>query len=972
MGIFKKKKNDEAFKIQLEREAMDKINNPDLDDLTLPFDIDDSTWQISGKTRSPHTITAEELNRNSAANHIKNNTSSGIKPVKIPMSNDNSNISSSDFLYNRMMKSRNVETKKAVVTSAAATETKPVAPTVQPAPQVKTPEPVAEPKKAANEQVDIDAMIKSLKNSVMPTAPNTEENVAEDKVVETIKVTPTVDSSPSVEVAQTPKEPQVQTPPTPVQMQTAEERRTSLLARCNAYLEDDELGSYKIDTEKYKLESVESILEGLENRASQRAVKRFGTGVLPTTPITTPKAPSMPETPKVDIEKTIVIPSLETTANPEVTTPAVDVKTEIPQVKRHFTVDDNEQPDKPMEDISSTRVIDHFEDISSTTVINDLSDKTGVFAPITSSVTGAHTEINSDDSSALYDDTSSDEEYNFAKDKEGITNTLYSGKKRLTLRSFITFLILIPSLFLLTPLGSSIDLPTAKIVDLVLCVFALLCNIGVFKSIFSLFSAKSEPDVSISVAAVATTIFSIANVLLNGKMVGFSAVMIFALLINNLAKRTFYSRAIKNFNLVENEDRKRAIAIVKNKSVTKTMVGNAIDGGSLICCGVESTNIRNFLKYTYSSSPVAGKIKKITIFGLILSLGFAIASALLNSGDMVHALYFFALTLCITAAPAAVLISILPFKSADARLKLYDAMLTGYRAADELDLCNGIAISCLDLFPEGSIRLVDMKILSPNPFDQSILDAAALAENIGSPLSGIFKQVNITSSYTVKNPMVDSVVYEEKMGISGWVNDRRVFVGNRVLMEAHGFTSLPPIELDKKIMRKGYFPVYLASDNIPCALFVVKYTTDEDVAYELRRLCNTGTTVLIHNCDPNISDPMVCDYFGVHDDTISVMSKHGSDQYNILTAYKRERSAGAAFKRSVCGFLAIMTASINIKKSISLMTAIYIACTVLGLCAVGALIFLSSTIGYFTPIAILLFNIISTILICLPPLIHKP
>ena len=98
------------------------------------------------------------------------------------------------------------------------------------------------------------------------------------------------------------------------------------------------------------------------------------------------------------------------------------------------------------------------------------------------------------------------------------------------------------------------------------------------------------------------------------------------------------------------------------------------------------------------------------------------------------------------------------------------------------------------------------------------------------------------------------------MGISGWVNDRRVFVGNRDLLLAHGFSGLPPAELDKKIMRKGYFPAYIASDNILCALLVVKYEPDENIAYEIQRLANTGTTILVDNCDPNINSKMLADY----------------------------------------------------------------------------------------------------------------
>ena len=58
-----------------------------------------------------------------------------------------------------------------------------------------------------------------------------------------------------------------------------------------------------------------------------------------------------------------------------------------------------------------------------------------------------------------------------------------------------------------------------------------------------------------------------------------------------------------------------------------------------------------------------------------------------------------------------------------------------------------------------------MKLLSPNPFDQSMLDAAAIATSINSPIAGIFKQINASKTYKVSAQAVDSVIYEEKMGI---------------------------------------------------------------------------------------------------------------------------------------------------------------------------------------------------------------
>lgn len=980
MGIFRRKK-DEAFKIQLEREAMEKMNNNSDEDFTLPYDLGDenSVWNIHGKPKAPHTITADELNGVEQADitakpHKQTIDNISVKADNIPMvENTKNDTAPADFLYQKMLQARKSNLEKVTVTAdqqhkeTTIPKTQIVASSDIPA--TSTEKNTTAPK----EPLDIDALLKTLKESVNATqktnAPKTEPIPKDPDVEDGLQnyqentVTQHTDNiKPKTE------KPTISHEDSHL---TAEERRTSLLARCNAYLEDDEFGTAKIDTEKYRLDSVESILEDFENRAAQRVNKKFNTTTIkiPAEAVS-PSPKNTVASPVTPAQNTVVftaVPAEKT--NPPVA-PIVSTTTTPSEVKHIFMAPDtNLGKVSPNEDVSETRTMPDISSSSKTQSFNN--EKTDIFSHIAESKTNTPP-VNNENLISKESVKSKEPEiddYKTVADRDRVLSALSRSKKRLSLKAFITFLLLVPSVLLLTPMletGST----TAYIVELVICLTAIIVNFNILKSIPSLFNGQADPDLPAALSTISTSTFALINFLLDGKLSGLSSVTLFTLIIFNLSKRSYYSRAIKNFTLISNNEFKKAVSIIKNKSVTQNIVGDAIEGDALICCGVETTNVHSFLKYTYCSNPVAQKIKNIALIGLILAVGLGVASLFLGGGFST-AFAVFAAVIALAASPATLLITNLPFNFVNNRLKLYDAMLTGYKAADEFDLCNGLAVSCGDLFPEGTIRLVDMKLLSPNPFDQSMLDAAAIADEIGSPIAGIFKQVNAASSYNSKKASVDSVIYEEKMGISGWVNDRRVFVGNRVLMEAHGFTGLPPIELDKKIMRKGYFPVYLASDNVPCALLVVKYSPDEDIRYELRRLCNTGTTVLVDNCDPNISAKMLSDYFGVFEETISVMSKQGSDQFLTLVEHKEHRSAGAAYKSNIAGLFAILTASINVKKSINAMTVIYIIGVILGILAVAICAF-TSNFGIISAIPLLGLQSAITLITCLPPFLNRP
>ena len=51
-------------------------------------------------------------------------------------------------------------------------------------------------------------------------------------------------------------------------------------------------------------------------------------------------------------------------------------------------------------------------------------------------------------------------------------------------------------------------------------------------------------------------------------------------------------------------------------------------------------------------------------------------------------------------------------------------------------------------------------------------------------------------------PAVDSLVYEQSMGLTGWVAGRRVLVGNRRLLENHG-VDVPSRDYELRYTQNG-------------------------------------------------------------------------------------------------------------------------------------------------------------------------
>ena len=1006
MGLFGRRKNkDEDFKMQLEREALEKMNAEDDFDYTLPFEEIDPLGNpiaplghTKGNFHNSHMITPEEI---LGKEQQPSTTHTQFVSEDIIM-NPEKTSDASAFLYQKMTQNRQkaeVKEENANVPKennafdAVSKETKTEIPSINLVSENASGETEQTEKQPSLEEMINDLYLDAKKysskineNDSSKKAPEPEsffDTTVKEEVKEVTQKTHSVVQSQSS-----------QSKTANLDVKSVEKQSDSILERLNRYIDSGTPASHGIDTAKYKLESVDSILQGLEKKASEKALKNHSVTFekisdnTVTTKATDDKKSNITELSVSEIMAAVT--DLEPAATkPKEENPDNDdgVKSDLeepqlnekPIVKHHFNSEDsitkNDTETIETKALDKTRIIEIINDQPSKT--EDIVSGTRIFDTIADQLSGKQTVAediysNSSNEADPKDTKPEINDYCSVKDRPRVGTNLKKARFKYNRNTVFSLILFIISVLLFTPVADflkSFGVEVYHIVNFALVLIAGGINYDVFKSFKDIFAKKDNADLPFAISTISVGIFTLVQLITGSEALPLTAVAIFSLLLNNIGKASKYKRIYKNFTLISDETTKNAITILGNKAATGAIVGKAIEGDALLCCGTKTTNVLDFLSNSFCADPNAKKVRYMSLAGVVAAAIGLLITIAITSGNFEAGLLVFASISCITASPATAFLTGLPLKSAADRLSCYGAMLTGYRWVNRFDNCNALALDCKELFPDGTIRLIDMKPLSKNPVYQSIVDAIALTEFIGSPLAGMFKQaIDVPTDKTVK---VDTVVYEDKMGISGWVNDQKVFIGNRVLLESHGITNLPDPELDKKIMRKGYFPIYLATENNPCVLFVARYLADSEISYELRRLCNTGTTVMVKNCDPNITSKMLCDYFEVLDSSINVMSKQGAEQFKLISSKKESCSAGAVYSKSVCGLLAVLTASIKLKKLIPFVCALYVLVTALGCLAVIVSAILNS-LSIVSGISVLIFQAIATLLICLPAFIAKP
>ncbi len=818
-------------------------------------------------------------------------------------------------------------------------------------------------------------------------------------------------ATPTQQEPQVSTEPEQKKPEAEKPMRSPKAEVESLLSKCRQFLTDETTKEPYVPEERstYVLESVEDIISGAELKAKKLAAKKYGATsswtsieeirrsakpAKPTQPIEMQPArpPQKAEPVKLDVVdleqggqvmKSAPPPVLDfqfhladnampaaeaTQVMPDLTAAAPDDDTNVYSTESQAAPQATVQIDNIFTDIAATRQVDlgDTEEISKTFHLpEDFANDRRL------PTTPAEPEEYEEETGFDYDaEAAEGPEYTCLDDAPGIQMRLKWGRKLAGVQVVVWVLCTIALLVLASPVAAAFRAQNTLIFALlgtfVLAVSALT-QWSVFKGLRIFAGYPAGADTLCAAAIGFSALQGLLCSLLSAESLVFWPLAGLALLLRAWGKLLAVHRVKTGFKFVATSGEKKAVQFVQDAIATNAIVRDTLDGPALVCAGRRTVNINGFMKRTRSKSRWE---KAMSAIGICI-LAFALAAAVLPlffEGTWLQSVELFTLVFCLAAPLCSGLLQEMPLKITSKTLADYDAAMPGWSAAERLAEANAVAVDAVDLFPAGTVRLFNMYPLSKNPVDVSLCEAAAVVFSAKSPLSDIFSK--IIAGNRSKLPQVDSVHYEDKMGLSGWLGEKRIFVGNRTLMEGHGI-KVPSVEVDKKILAKGYFPVYIASGDRPCVLLVVGYEVDDTIAYEVRRLCNTGATLYVNSGDPNITSGMICDYFGIYDDSAVVMSGEGVRAYKHAMNYTESCEAEAVYSGDACGMLAGVTAAFRLQQILTLVMVLSLIGALGGIiAAVGA-----ALIGFLPTIGVLglfVYELVAVLLCCCVPLVKHP
>ncbi len=482
----------------------------------------------------------------------------------------------------------------------------------------------------------------------------------------------------------------------------------------------------------------------------------------------------------------------------------------------------------------------------------------------------------------------------------------------------------------------------AGIINFVLLsVGIVLCRIPIINGLMPLKSFKGNSDTALTVSAFAILIESVAalfypNVFINGTYTLYTPLLMLALFLNTFGKVMMVTRVRDNFKFLTKPYTKYSGKIFTDIKTADKMAESLPISHPIVAYQKKTKFMSDFLKLSYAPDPSEEYAAKLAPIAAVASIVVGLLYGIIHA-DVAGAMTSFALTACITTPICSLLAVNIPMSRLCKAAGRKSAMVSNYAAVRQFCDTNAIIVDVNDLYPKGTITLSGMKIFNESKINDALLAGAAVSFAAKGTLTYIFE--NIIQGRMDILPKVESVLYEDNMGLVGWVEGKRVLIGNRKLMEMHKI-SIPNVAYET--MYKGREIVYLSVGGDLCALLVLSYRADRETAAELQKLQDCGVCLIVRTLDCNITPNHIAEKFRLYPRCITVLpTVLGQVADEAKSGIEKETRAYLATRGRLSSFARAITGCIKIRSSVKLSVIIQAIGIIFGFIVVTAISFIS-------------------------------
>jgi cation transport ATPase len=409
-----------------------------------------------------------------------------------------------------------------------------------------------------------------------------------------------------------------------------------------------------------------------------------------------------------------------------------------------------------------------------------------------------------------------------------------------------------------------------------------------------------------------------------------------AMMLNTLGRLMMTVRVKRNFSFITAHSPAYAAKIYNDEETARRMVSGTTASKGVAAYQHLTRFLSDFLKISYAPDPseeISGKMVPVSV---IVSVFVTAVYAILFK-SVPGAASAMTVMLCISVPFTAMLAGNLPMMFFSKRMLKEGAMVAGYPSVKQFCDTTAVMLTAAELFPKGCVKLEDMTTFQQYRVEDSLLMAAAVLQEAASPIAPVFDDLIAETDRGL--PAVESVMFEEKSGLVGWIGGERVLVGNITLMNRY-HVAIPEDFAGQRSRSKKTEITYIACSGRAVAALSLSYSAPRGEIERLQKAEDSGLAFIVSSPDPNVSAEMIAEEYGLFFRSVKIMSPGYANEIEEVTSKVEETSRAYLATRGRQSSLArAVGGCIGLKSNITLGIAIGIFGLALGilLCATLAL-----------------------------------
>lgn len=508
---------------------------------------------------------------------------------------------------------------------------------------------------------------------------------------------------------------------------------------------------------------------------------------------------------------------------------------------------------------------------------------------------------------------------------------------------------------------------------IILLLVGVICKPFIISGLKPLKHFKGNSDTAFSTAYVACLIQQVASLFLSGAFVNsdyhlYTTIITLGFTLCALGRLIIVYRVKLNFKFIAAKSPAYAAKIFNDEETARKMLSGTTAPQSVIAYQHKTEFLSDFLKIAYAPDPseeLTGKLSPIT---LVSSVFVAIVYGIMFK-SFIGGLSALAVMSCISIPVCALLTGNVPLLISCRDSLKHNAMLSGYPSIRQFSDTNAIMVNASKLYPKGSIKVNDIKYFAEFRVEEAMLNAILVMKEAKSPLYYAFSDT--LKKTTLIHPKVESVMYEDKLGLVGWVNGERILIGNRKLLDRFHIYIEDAAD-ETKYKNNGKEVTYIACSGQLIAIVISTYSPDETIKHELNRAQKIGLCLVVSTTDSNITADKIALDYEIYPRTIKVLNTGFATTCNEVCSKKGESErAYLSTRGSFSSLIHAITSAVSFRHNLTIGLIVQVFGLILGvlLCATMVLYASVSILGVIEMLLYLLFWGIATVI---SQLVNKP